>query len=82
MIKDITLDKESKYYLQVRWLRKQYEKVKKFILSWYLELADFKIRQPKQDWVYSFRINWQYRALWRFLWVNIFEVFEIYDHKR
>jgi hypothetical protein len=81
MIKKITIEKESKQYLQVRWLRKQYEKVVKFILAWYSELADLKVRQPKDTWIYQFRINSQYRALAKLYW-DVLKVFEIYDHKR
>lgn len=73
-------DEEIIKYLQKRNLLRQYDKAKKFILSWHLELADFKLREPKSDWVYYFRINRQFRAAWRFRG-NKFIVVEINNHQ-
>jgi hypothetical protein len=41
--------------------------------------ADFKLRQPKKDWIYYFRINKQYRGFWVIEW-KIFKITDINDH--
>jgi plasmid maintenance system killer protein len=51
-------------YLEKRNLTNQYLKSCKVLLSWVQQWIDFKERKPKWTWVWSFRINKQYRALW------------------
>lgn len=63
-IKDIKETKEILEYLEKRQILKQYKKAKNFILSWNPELADLKLREPKEDKIYYFRINKQFRGLW------------------
>ncbi len=67
-------------YLEKRNLLKQYKNNKGKLLIWYLWKLDFKLRKPKWTWVYSFRINQKYRAIWYFRW-NDFIVVEISDHQ-
>lgn len=63
-IKDIKETEEIINYLEERQILKQYKKAKNFIISWYPELANFKLREPKTDEIYYFRINKQFRAFW------------------
>jgi|CXWL01.1.fsa_nt_gi plasmid maintenance system killer protein len=49
-------------YLLERNLAKQYDKAKKYILLGHFKQVDFKLRQPKEKGIYSFRINQQFRA--------------------
>ena len=77
-------DDEVLEYLFKRNLIKQYDKKKKFILAWFPELADLKLREPKSDKKYYFRINKQFRAIAKMYkeWnQNILYVWEIDDHQ-
>jgi len=67
-------------YLNRKNILKQYKKVKNMILLWYLKQVDFKIRQPKKDKIFYFRINKQYRWYCYFDW-NTLIVFRIDDHQ-
>ncbi len=67
-------------YLEKRNLIKQYKKAKNFILLWYFENASLKKREPKDEDVYYFRINKQYRAIW-YIENNNFYILEIHDHQ-
>lgn len=49
-------------FLESRGLTKQYKKAKNYLLSGYFHKVNFKLRQPKEKGVYSFRINKQFRA--------------------
>lgn len=62
--KEILESEKVLEYLAKRKLLKQYLKAKSYILDWKPELADLKQRQPKNSWIYYFRINKQFRALW------------------
>lgn len=59
----------------------QYLKAENAILNNKFKQVDFKIRQPKSEGIYYFRINKQYRAIWR-LEDNIFYVTSISDHSK
>lgn len=50
-------------YLKTRKLLQQYQKAKRYILAGHFRNVGFKLRQPKEDDIYSFRINKQFRAL-------------------
>lgn len=76
-IKDIKETKEILEYLEKRQLLKQYKKAKRFIISWHPELADLKIREPKDTGIYYFRINKQFRVLWVIRQVENKETWEI-----
>ena len=52
-------------FLKKRWLLSQYKKSKTYILAWIYGKTDLKLREPKQKWEYSFRINKQFRAFWK-----------------
>jgi hypothetical protein len=49
-------------YLQSRQIAQQYIKAKSLMLSGYAQKFDFKLRKPKTEEVYQFRINQKYRA--------------------
>lgn len=53
-------------YLEKRNLLNQYKKAKNFVLSWINTKSFFKEKQPKWSWIWYFRINKQYRAIWSF----------------
>ncbi len=50
-------------YIEKRGLKNQYQKSCKFILEGYLKNVDLKLREPKSQEIWYFRINKQYRAL-------------------
>jgi len=50
-------------FLKKRNLVSQYKKAKSNILSGYFTSSDFKLKKPKKDRIWYFRINKQYRAL-------------------
>ncbi len=72
-------------YISSRKLDKQYKKAKNFLSEWFLNIVEFKLRQPKKLEVYQFRINKKYRAFWVFreteTYGKIFLVIEISDHQ-
>lgn len=49
-------------FLKSRNLTKQYQKAKNYLLSGHFQQVNFKLRQPKDKGIYSFRINKQFRA--------------------
>ncbi len=80
-ISHVVINTSSLEYLRERNLTQQYLKAKRYILSWNQRNVDLKIREPKSEWIWYFRINKQYRAHARYengvLWV-----FYIDDHSR
>lgn len=62
--KEVVENKEVIEYLRKRNLVKQYLKAKNFIINWNPELAELKLREPKEDKIYYFRINKQFRTFW------------------
>jgi len=50
-------------YLESRNLLKQYQKAKRYLILGHFKQINFKLRQPKEKGIYSFRINKQFRAL-------------------
>lgn len=62
-IRQVLIAPEALDYLQKRWLEKQYQKAKLFILAGHFINVDLKIREPREDRVWYFRINRQFRAL-------------------
>ena len=65
-ISQIKISPEALEYLVKRGLEKQYLKTKKYILEGYIRNADLKVREPKKDKVWYFRINKQFRAICEF----------------
>jgi hypothetical protein len=61
-ISRVLIAEEPLAYLKARKLEKQYLKAKKLILSGHFSNVDLKIREPKKDRVWYFRINRQFRA--------------------
>jgi plasmid maintenance system killer protein len=59
----------------------QYKKSKNKLLNWELSWIDLKEREPKKSWVWSFRINKQYRVVWFFDNNNDFIVSYIDNHQ-
>lgn len=62
-IRQVFIAPEALEYLVKRQLEKQYQKAKIFIIAWHFSNVDLKIREPKEDRIWYFRINKQYRAL-------------------
>ena len=62
-----------------RWLLKQYEKVEKFLKEWKMKNVDFRLRNPKSDNIYYFKINKQYR-LWCTYKNNEIKIFHFDKH--
>jgi membrane protease subunit (stomatin/prohibitin family) len=79
-IQKILETEEVAQYLIERQLLPQYQKCKRYILEGFLKNVDFKIRQPKKEEIYYFRINQQYRALCIIV-RNELRVFEIDNHQ-
>ena len=67
-------------FLEKRNLLNQYAKAKRYLKTGYSENVDFKIRKPKSNKFYSFRINKQYRA-WCIFDEGVLKVFDINDHQ-
>lgn len=61
-ISHVRISQASLEYLKKRKLEKQYIKAKELILSGQFFNVDLKIREPKKDRVWYFRINRQFRA--------------------
>jgi hypothetical protein len=62
LISSIKISEESLEYLKKRKLEKQYLKAKELILLGRYKNVDLKIRAPKKEQVWYFRINRQFRA--------------------
>lgn len=62
-INRVLISPTSLEYLKRRKLENQYKKAKLFILGGYFQNVDLKIREPKEDRIWYFRINKQFRAL-------------------
>lgn len=73
-ISEIRESKKVIEYLEKRQLLDQYKKSKKMLLSWHLWKIDFKRRMPRNKWLWSFRINRQYRIFARVEWQTLLVV--------
>ena len=78
---DVFEEKNILPFLQKRNLLSRYSKCKNFLREDLLKVVDFKIRKPKSQGIYSFRINKKFRAFGIFRDGN-FYVFEISDHQK
>ena len=67
-------------YIEKHNLLKQYKKAKNFLLIWENSLVEFKLRQPKNKWIFQFKINKKFRAYWYFE-ENTFIIAKISDHQ-
>ncbi len=63
MIEKIYLSDDLIDYLKKRKLEKQYKKTKKYILEGNYKQVQLKLKEPKKDKIYYFRINKQFRAI-------------------
>ncbi len=79
MITKILISERDVGYLKKRWLEKQFQKAKAYILAGLYENASLKIREPKSDNVWYFRINKQYRAICDREWDTLY-IIAIDDH--
>lgn len=80
LIKKIIETKNVSDYLKKRNLIKQYKKAKNYLLDWKFNVVNFKLREPKKEWVFYFRISKQYRAWWYLDW-DILKIYKIDDHQ-
>jgi len=62
LIKKVLISEELLNYLEKRNLINQYKKIKKYILDWNFRQINLKLREPKNEKIYYFRINKQFRA--------------------
>lgn len=62
--KNILLKKWLEIYLESRNIDDQYKKAKLNILSWNFWWTNRWPKQPPAKWIWYFRINKQYRAIW------------------
>ncbi|MDQ7008775.1 MAG: hypothetical protein Q9M94_00610 [Candidatus Gracilibacteria bacterium] len=80
MIEKVLISDDLINFLERRNLDKQYKKAKNYLLDGYFEKIRFKLKEPKKDGIYYFRINIQFRALCK-LEGNILKVFDIDNHQ-
>jgi len=67
-------------YIEKRNLMKQYEKIEKYLKEWNFRQIDLKLRQPKKDKIFYFRLNKQFRLFCKISENQIF-IFEIDNHQ-
>ena len=79
-INNVLISPDALDYLKRRKLENQYKKAKLFILWGYFQNVDLKIREPKENRVWYFRINKQFRALCELDW-DILYVYAIDNHQ-
>lgn len=82
-ISRVIIEKQEVKYLEQRQLIKSYKKQKNLILKGNTDSVDFKLRKPKQEQIYSFRLNKKFRAFCVFEDENrtTIRVFDINDHQ-
>jgi len=81
IITNIIETQKIEYFLTKRRLFKQYQKAKEYIIGWDFDAVQFKLRKPKSDRFFYFRINKQYRA-WCLLEWKTLKVFKIDNHQK
>ena len=79
-IEKVLISSKLEDYLIKRWLLTQYLKTTTLLTSWNYQKLDIKLRQPKTKWLYSFRINKQFRVFWE-IENNVFYVDAISNHQ-
>lgn len=80
MIKEVLISDDLIKYLEDRKLDEQYKKSKEYILKWFLKQVKLKLKEPKKDKIFYFRINKQFRAICKLDW-EILKVFDIDNHQ-
>jgi len=79
-INKVLISPKYERFLIKRRLLIQYIKVIELLANWNIQSLDLKLRQPKSNWIYSFRINKQYRVFWE-IKNNVFYVDTISNHQ-
>ena len=79
-INQVLISPDALAYLKKRKLEKQYQKAKIFILGGHMQNVDLKIREPKENDIWYFRINKQFRALCELEW-DILYILTIDNHQ-
>ena len=59
---------------------KQYEKVEKYLKDWNFNQITLRLREPKKDKIYYFKINKQFRLWCKINWNKIF-IFYLDNHQ-
>lgn len=77
--KIIELPKILKYLEKYKILN-QYKKAKQNLLFWNNTKTFFKERKPRWSWIFYFRINKKYRALW-YIENNELRIYDINNHQ-
>lgn len=80
MINKVLISDDLIGFLEKRNLVNQYKKTKEYILKWYFKQVDLKLREPKKDKIYYFRLNKQYKAICKIEW-EILKIFDIDNHQ-
>ena len=80
MINKILIAEDLINFIEKRKLDNQYKKAKNYILKWLFRQVNLKLREPKRDKIYYFRINKQYRAICKIEW-DILKIFDIDNHQ-
>ena len=80
MINKILIAEDLIDFIEKRKLDNQYKKAKNYILKWLFRQVNLKLREPKRDKIYYFRINKQYRAICKIEW-DILKIFDIDNHQ-
>ena len=80
MIEKVIISDDLIGFIEKRNLENQYKKVKNYILKWLFRQVNLKLRKPKKDKIYYFRLNNQYRAICKIEW-DILKIFDIDNHQ-
>ena len=80
MISKILISDDLIEFIEKRNLINQYNKTKNYLLKWFFRQVNLKLREPKKDKIYYFRINKQYRAICKIEW-DILKIFDIDNHQ-
>jgi len=79
-INDIRTNPKVFDYLKKRNLESQFYKSVDYIYDWFYSKVDLKLRKPKTDSIYSFRINKQFRAFARLIDGCLY-IYDINNHQ-
>jgi len=80
MINKILISNDLINFIEKKNLVNQYKKAKGYILKWLYKQVTLKLREPKKDKIYYFRINKQFRAICKIEW-KILKIFDIDNHQ-
>ncbi len=80
MKKEVFISEKILKYIEKRWLINQYEKTEKYLKEWNFRQVSLKLREPKKNKIYYFRINRQFRLWCKIDWDKVF-IFDIDNHQ-